>query len=279
MLTMSKKLWIASIVSHVIVSIRRLFSLPNTTIVTRQGIHWSLDLTEGIDLSIYITGHFKVYLINKYKEAIKKGHVILEIGANIGGETLQLAQLVGEQGHVIALEPTSYAFKKLKTNINLNPKLLPLITAEQIFIGLNDQIPPLVYASWPLVNANKLHKEHKGKLESTQGAISIPLDQYIQTSGLSRLNGIKLDVDGNEHDVLMSGRDTLQQFKPYLMMELAPHAFAACPQKFAAMLQLLWDLNYEMIDVANDKVLPKDLQQILDYIVPKIDIDILAIPK
>lgn len=270
------KIWLGRIVSGILVRARRLFSFPSTTIVERNGINWSLDLTEGIDLSIYTTGGLKTNLINQYKKSIKKNDVILEIGANIGGQTLQLAQLLGEQGKIIALEPTAYAFKKLKKNIRLNPALAPTIHAERVLIVLDDLVPSSVYASWPLGKKKKLHKEHQGLLKSVRGSTITSLDQYVRSAHLSRLNCIKIDVDGNEHDVLMSGKKVLKKFKPLLMMELAPYAYETCPEKFDEMLELLWDIGYEMEDILNNQVLSRDPQKVREYIAAKEDINILA---
>lgn len=279
MLNINKKICLARVVSNTLVKIRDLFYLPSTVIVKRNGIYWSLDLKEGIDLAIYTTGGFKTSLMNQYKKIIHKGDVILDIGANVGGQSLQYAQLIGERGKVIALEPTEYGLNKLKTNIQLNPSLAPLIKPAQVLIMLDGSKPTHLYASWPLENKQELHHEHQGQLKSTKGSTITTLDKFVKKSKLSRLNGIRLDVDGNEHDVLMSGKDVLQEFKPFLMMELAPHAFSNCMDKFDAMLHLLWDLDYDLLDAFNHNLLPRNLDLIKRYIEPRKEVDIIATTK
>ena len=278
MLNTSQKIFVGRIVSSVFIKIRRLLALSPNVTATRKGITWSLDLTEGIDLAIYMLGGFKLGIINKCKKVIRQGDVVLDIGANIGGQTLQLAQLVGNQGKVIAIEPTQYAFKKLEKNIRLNPTLSPRIRAEQLLIVKNNlkELPPSIYSSWPLKNGSNVHKEHHGQLKSTQGAMMTTLDQYVQSSNLERINFIKLDVDGYEYDVLTSGQETLKRFKPFILMELAPYNFESCPQNFDEILKLLWSLHYEIIDTSNGKKLPNDTKIVHKYILPRGEIHVLA---
>lgn len=91
-----------------------------TVIATRGGITYELDLNELIDSSIYYEGCFEpltTAVIDKY---VKSGMTVFDIGANIGCHTLRCAKLVGKSGKVIVFEPMSWAFAKLKRNIELN---------------------------------------------------------------------------------------------------------------------------------------------------------------
>lgn len=260
MLNTNHKIFIARFLSMSVMTIRRIFARSANVTKTRGGIKWSLDLREGIDLAIYVLGGFEVRTIRRYKKLIRKGDNILDIGANIGAHTLPLAQLVGNNGKVISFEPTQYAFGKLEKNISLNPNLAPRITAKQMMLVSKNssELPDAIYSSWPLENSNDLHKDHRGRLKSTDGATIATLDQYIQNSDLQHINFIKLDVDGNEYDVLMGAHETLRKFKPALIIELAPCVYESSPQKFDDILNLLWSLGYELTDVSNSKKLPHD---------------------
>lgn len=278
MLNTSHKILLARALCKSIMSVRNLFRLPAVVTRSRGGISWSLDLKEGIDLAIYALGGFEVRTLNMYKKIIAEGDVILDIGANIGAHTLPLSKLVGDNGRVIAFEPTQFAFAKLNKNIALNPTLLSRITPCQIMLASHQlqELPSEIYSSWPLENSADLHKDHKGRLKSTQGATITSLDQYVKSTNLQRINFIKLDVDGNEYDVLISGHATLKQFKPKLMMELAPFVYDACPEKFDGSLQLLWDLGYEIAELSSGKHLPHDPLKIRQRIPLRGGINILA---
>jgi len=64
----------------------------------------------------------------KYDKLISKGDIVCDIGAHIGTHTLLMSELVGEEGHVISIEPDINNFKILSLNISqLSKKLFTLI--------------------------------------------------------------------------------------------------------------------------------------------------------
>jgi FkbM family methyltransferase len=264
MLNTSQKISIARFLSKATVSARRLCGLSLTPVVTRSGIQWSLDLKEGIDLSIYLLGGFEPRTLQRYKSLIREGSVVLDIGANIGAHTLPLAQLVGAAGSVIAFEPTHYAFEKLKINMGLNPLLSDRITANQRMLvrSSNDHLPNAIYSSWPLDSTTDLHTEHQGRLKSTSGAKAQTLDEYIDIHRIQRVDFVKLDVDGHENDVLQGALATLSRFKPTIMLELAPYVYSDRHQEFDGILQLLWNMDYALSDLATGTALPRDAAKV-----------------
>jgi FkbM family methyltransferase len=270
MLSTSQKVSIARVLSRVALSVRQLCGAPSTTIVRRGGALWSLDLKEGIDLSIYLLGGFEPRTLRRYKELIADGFVVLDIGANVGAHTLPLAQLVGPSGRVIAFEPTEYAFDKLLKNVSLNPGLSGRISANQTLLGrsTNDELPGAIYSSWPLENASDLHSDHQGRLKSTSGADVQTVDRYVERCGLDRLDFIKLDVDGHEYEVLQGARATLERFRPGIVLELAPYVYSEKPAEFDGLLELLWDRGYLLTDLSTGASLPRDPEKVRRLIPP-----------
>ena len=90
-------------------------------IVVRNNIKWSLDLDEGIDLSVYLFGTSERKISNLKKLLSKKDNslTIIDIGANIGSVCLKLARIF-ENSKIFAIEPTNYAYNKLFNNLKLN---------------------------------------------------------------------------------------------------------------------------------------------------------------
>ncbi len=225
MLTTKSKIAIAGLLSRALLLQRRLVGLGPEAQVVRSGLRWNLDLREGIDLSIYLFGRFEAATVRAYSRILKPGDTVLDIGANIGAHTLQLARCVGPTGRVVAMEPTEYAFGKLLTLLQNNKPLSDIVTPHQVMLTAqsNAELAPELYSSWPVdASSEPRHALHLGAGKTTRGARPVMLDDLVRGDGLQRIDLIKLDVDGWEMDVLHGARQTLRELKPPIVFELAP---------------------------------------------------------
>ena len=224
MFSTKQKIYIARLLSKLVTVPRKIFGMNNLVKCKRGGISWELDLKEGIDLSIYILGGFEPSTIKCYQSIINPGDIVIDIGANIGAHTLPMAKLVGEEGLVISFEPTKFAYEKQLNNIELNPDLKSLINVNQTMLTADDFsiIPDQIHSSWPMEVTRDLDDGHLGRLKSTIGSNAFTLDKYVEINGVTKVDFIKLDVDGFEVDVLHGAINTIARFKPKILLELAP---------------------------------------------------------
>ena len=279
MLSTIQKINLAKVAYYLVVVARRILGKSSQNIeVTRSGIRWHLDLKEGIDFSIYILGGFEPSTLRLYNKLVKSGDVVLDIGANIGSHTLPLARLVGDIGHVYAFEPTDFAINKLHNNLNLNTNLIKRVTVCQAMLVSNENIlvEKELFSSWPLVGDNKLHEKHKGQLMVTTGARAATLDNIVKEYNITRIDFIKLDVDGFEYSVLSGGEKTLKKFKPTILMELAPYLFKNQKNEFIQMIELYKKLGYFFYDANNRKTLPVEAEKLFDLIPDGVSRNIIA---
>jgi FkbM family methyltransferase len=260
-LSTKTKIACARAASAVVRGSRRLLGQPNRAIFRRGGLNWELDLTEGIDFSIYLLGAFEPETVRAYQRLLQPGHAVLDIGANVGAHTLPLAVAVGPEGRVFAFEPTDFAFGKLRRNVELNPSIAPRIELNQALLAATvDVEPPASIASgWPVAGGTDgLHAVHLGRPETLAGARVLTLDGWFASSGVERVHFIKLDVDGHEIDVLKGGRDFLGHCRPLILMEFTPYIFEENGHSFGELLELLYGLGYRPFDVDGARPLPTD---------------------
>lgn len=258
MLSTRFKVRIARMLYAIVRTARRLAGRPGTVQARRGGIMWELDLAEGIDLAIYLLGGFEKASLKAYRTLVKPGDIIFDIGANIGAHALPLALAAGQTGHVHAFEPTVFAFDKMRRNARLNPSLAPRLTINLMMLTDSDiaELPGGIYSSWPLDDDSGVHDLHRGRLKSTDGAVAATLDSYVAKAAISRLNLIKLDVDGNELQVLGGARQTLDRFRPIIIAEMAPYVHDSRPGGFAALVGLWRELGYSFSDARTGAPLP-----------------------
>jgi FkbM family methyltransferase len=269
MLATKTKVRLAAVAYRFVTIGRRMAGKDNQVTVRRGGLNWRLDLTEGIDFSIYLLGAFERSTVATLQRLVKPGDVVFDIGANIGAHTLGLARSAGPTGQVYAFEPSAFAFEKLKCNLALNPALEAHTLPLQVFLVAQsaERIRGEIYASWPLDGDASVHPKHRGRLVTTDGAVTDTLDQFVGRQGIDRLNLIKLDVDGHELPVLRGGLKVLKRFRPILVMEMSPYVHAENKQSFAELVSLLRETGYALQNADDSRALPLDANK-LEALVP-----------
>jgi FkbM family methyltransferase len=123
-----------------------------------------------------------------------------------------LARLVGPQGRVLAFEPQRLSFQTLCANVALNSIenvdcFWAAVSSQEGFIDVPD------------LNPRKEFNFGAVTLLGAQIGRRVPchtLDQYMN---LSRVDLVKVDVEGMEADVLRGGEQLLKHFKPVLYVE------------------------------------------------------------
>lgn len=261
-------------------AIRGLAGLGDELVATRRGIRFALDLAQGIDLAIYLQGQFEPATARSYARHVRAGDLAIDIGANIGGHTLNLARLVGPTGRVIAVEPTDNAFAKLERNLALNPDLARRVMARRCFLAATDgaAAPDFVYSTWPLTHQHGLHPKHRGAASPTDTVPTRSLDSLLAEIGDERRVAlVKMDVDGHECDVLAGASRLLERDRPVFVMELAPYALEECGASLGALLDCFLGLGYSFRHETTGRALPTDPGQLARMIGDGGGINALAI--
>ena len=243
------KIIIAKILSRILT-----FFISRNQNVKRNSIKWSLDLNEGIDLSIYLFGTSEKKIVNLRKIFTNKNEslTILDIGANIGSVSLVIAKMF-ENSKIFAIEPTNYAFNKLSNNLKMNQDLINRVHTRQIFIS-NDKKPQKVWSSWNFDSSNEKHQKHLGTLKEIKDNSYLKLDEFVEKEKLTKVDFIKLDVDGYELDVLKSGEKFLKINKPIIFTEIAPYLYPEFGYNCHELIKFFKELNYDFFDENLKKV-------------------------
>ncbi len=249
--------------------LRRVCGAPSQAVFRRGGLSWNLDLKEGIDLSIYLFGQFEREVAAAYRRLLRPGSVVLDVGANVGAHSLPMAQLCGDRGAVHAFEPTVFALEKLRANRALNSELEAQLFIHHALLDDGKQAPPPVAipSSWELSGreGGARHPQHGGAFKAIGSARQQTLDQFVAEQGLSCIDLIKLDVDGNELPVLRGAAITLEKYAPPILMEFALDYET---EAFVEILEILRAVGYEARALKTGRLLLLDLD-FLRKVIPR----------
>jgi FkbM family methyltransferase len=245
------KIGLARVAQRIIMGGRRAIGRGPIAVCRRGGLWWKLDLREGIDFSIFLLGSFEPKMIATYRRMITAGAIVIDIGANIGAHTLPIAARVGQSGRVVAIEPTRYAFERLRAHVHLNPTLAARIILLQAMLMGNRKaaLAEKIESSWPLDTPVGAHAEHAGVGMATTGAVVRTLDEVVADLDLKSVDFLKLDVDGYEVEVLRGGRDTLRRFSPLIFFEHAPYGVAEKGYDPDEIAEILTGAGYRFTDL------------------------------
>ena len=185
----------------------------------RNGIAFELDLSEGIDLAIYL-GVFEFGTRNALKKLVQPSSGARLLAPILAFHTLLLADAVGPSGQVLAFEPTDFAIQKLRRNLDLNPDLATRVKSYHCFLASNDgaEVPSSIYSSWPLTDAEDLHQKHLGQAMPTEAALARSIDGVLAELGNPTVQLVKMDVDGFKSEVLRGAATLLRDSRPIFMM-------------------------------------------------------------
>jgi FkbM family methyltransferase len=245
------KIALARAAQRVVMGGRRVIGRGPIAFCRRGGLRWKLDLSEGIDFSIFLLGGFERKMSAAYRRMIDAGAIVIDIGANIGAHTMPLATQVGPTGRVVAVEPTRYAFERLRTHINLNPTLTARILPLQAMLmgSRKAALAESVASSWPLDTPSGAHAGHAGVAKATTGAVVRTLDDLVSELDLKSVDFVKLDVDGYEVEVLRGARDTLRRFAPVIFFEHSPYGVAEKGYNSDEIGEILTAAGYSFADL------------------------------
>ncbi len=247
-------------------------------VVKRNGITYALDLSEGIDLSVFLFGTFQKHITRSSLISIPHDATILDIGGNFGVMALQFAQM-SPAGRVFSFEPTHYAVTKFRQNCALNPTLGERITLMQSFVSdcASEDASLKAFSSWKVDGAaGEKHPVHRGSQKSTQGIGAITLDSFCHRTGIDRVDFIKIDTDGHEYQVLNGARKCIGAFKPQIIFEVGGYVMEEQGIEFSSYLDFFDSLGYKLFDA---KTTRRILAHNFDTLIPALGtIDILAIP-
>lgn len=238
------KMWCARFLYYSV----RLFR-PRFITVTRNNIHYKLDLQEGIDLSIFLFGTYQAHNFTDPTLSIKPDSTILDIGANIGCMSLEYAKKA-PNGKIFAIEPTRNGFKRLTDNLYLNPKLAANITPIEAFIShSNDFVPNDAPSSWPVVaqTQSTQHAVHGGVNQIIVKSVLLSIDEVVEKYHIQKVDLIKIDTEGYEYSILLGSENTLQHFRPILIFEVGHYIMEEKEWTMIEVLHFLKKYNYNVI--------------------------------
>jgi len=265
-------------IARVTYRVLKIFIKNDIHTIRRGGISYEVDLTEGIDLSIFLFGNFQKYITKSKYFSLKHDAVVLDIGANFGTMALKFAEFV-PSGQIYAFEPTDYAFEKLLRNLSANPELSERITPVQCFVSDRSETNPGIqaYASWKVDKTSpEAHPLHGGLISTSASRSTVSIDDFCKKNDIKTVDLIKIDTDGHELRILRGARKTLEKFLPRIIFEIGFYIMEEHGITFELYFDYFSSAGYTLANIKNGQ--PITLENYHRQIPLRATTDLIAIP-
>ena len=143
---------------------------------------------------------FEPTVTKRFLKMIKKGDVVIDLGAWIGYYSLLAAGKVGDKGRVISIEPHRTNYERIESNIHLNNfknvELLNLAVGDQLgTVVLKEGNDSLTHT----ITGNEIG--HQTRIDT--------VDNILKSLGVEYVSVIIMDIEGYEYFALKGAKDAL----------------------------------------------------------------------
>lgn len=134
------------------------------------------------------------------EESLHTGEVFVDIGANVGYDSLLAAQCVGSSGAVVAIEASPRTYDVLQHNLRRNPGLSKSIRTANVAVSDQSGTLDLYEFGRHNIGATTTLASRQGTRCATVAAA--PLGDLLTADEKARVRLIKMDVEGAEPTIL-----------------------------------------------------------------------------
>jgi FkbM family methyltransferase len=186
--------------------------------------------------AVFVTGKYEPNEFFMLSQVIRPGMIFVDAGANMGLYTLFAARKIGEHGAVLAIEPSNRECVRLSKNVEINSLSNVRLVRNAVSDSCSDVDLLIAEDEWSGHNTLGAFA-YDTPLAIKETVRSDRLDNIVPREGLSRVDIIKLDIEGAEFRALKGAVGVLARFRPLLLLELADRAL--CHQGSSS--SQIWD--------------------------------------
>lgn len=217
-----------------------------------------LDCIDLVARYVALRGVFDWGLAVLASSVVSRGETIVEVGANIGTETLYFSRLVGPQGRVVGFEPVARNLDQLREHIARNE--IKNVTIHPAAVG--DRAGVVRFAA-PRESNNGLGRVVPGcgpRADETE-VVEVPLvtlDDKFAAGELGTPKLISMDVEGFEFAVLRGAEKLIDATRPYMIIEITDFLLEEQGTSPGAILEFLQKRDYAVYNADKWKLRTAD---------------------
>lgn len=184
--------------------------------------------------ALWIEPNFRLDQENFYLEYLKKGDVLIDIGANIGTITITSATHIGNHGTVYSIEAHPKIFQYLKGNVKHNN-----LTNVHLFnCAVGNKTGNVFFSNLSSDGQNKIIDNDHGTKVSLIKVDDLNIDE-------SKINLLKIDVEGYEKFAFLGSNDVLKKTS-CILFEAVPKHYENYDYSFTDIYNILNSYDFKI---------------------------------
>lgn len=167
-----------------------------------------------VDMLIFRDGIYEKEIIDSIYDVLDKNKVFVDIGANIGQHSLLLSSYCKQ---VYSFEPIPSVYNQFNESIKKNK--FKNITAFNLGIGETRENKSFNYVKNHAGTSSFVKRDEKDITE----VITVNTDTLNNILNDTKVDVVKIDVEGYEAIVILGNKDFILKNKPIIFLEFSPH--------------------------------------------------------
>lgn len=187
--------------------LRALLSIMRPNIVEVRGNKMCVDTKRHIAIAFYDIVGFENAETEIFERYVRKGDVVVDLGANVGYYTLIAAKIVGDKGKVYAFEPEAMNLSFIKKSVEING-YKNVVCEKKAISDKDGKIKLFVNKYQPGVH----NIIGVGNGRDCVEVDTVRLDTYFRDKNV-KIDVIKIDIEGAEGIAFEGMKDVLNSNK------------------------------------------------------------------
>jgi FkbM family methyltransferase len=193
----------------------------------------------------YILGQYEdPHTMKLFLSWLKPSSVYYDIGSNIGFHALTANQIINT-GKIYAFEPMPAVRAIFEKHISLNSKLITSNSIKILPIAISNEEKLVEFSNDIAHRDGNTYIKESYVFSGTDNKITVQCQSVdgLMQQGYDKPDIIKIDVEGAEYDVLAGAKNTLQLYRPNILLATHDCHLPGVQEKCVHFLQ---ELGYQL---------------------------------
>ena len=208
---------------------------------------------DAVHSMVYFFGVWEPAVTAVFRDALKPGDIVVDIGANVGLHTMLAAGLVGPAGRVHAIEASPWIHARLLRNLAANG-IDNVIVHHVAATAVEGPVQVFLHDESNLGGTTIIAGEAARSGAPPEAVVpGRPVPQIVPIDDLLAARLIKIDVEGAEWLVLQGLAPVLPRLHPdcAILLEVKPAALEALGGSLAEVIAMMAEAGFAAFEIEN----------------------------